>query len=290
MDAFAGAPADPPSLHRYLYVSGDPTNRADPIGLTDYVSLAVTIGVLATIGAIASVSVNGVSNWVQGGNFLDGAKGAAAFGAAALPLSVAFPAVGVVLAGLGIAGAGHTAWNVFTSPNSSTGQKGGAIFLMGLSLAGAYTASSYAAGNGLWVNAGFLRTGGLAGTPTGTMSRGLQIATDRSAEFSEVLATMPRPQQSHITIAVGVAVDSSGQMRTLIGTSEPRGYIRGPMRRLILPDDVVIRGAGHAEADIVTYCTAQGWRLIGVGATRGICPSCAAELAGAGANAATPFR
>jgi RHS repeat-associated protein len=289
MDPWRGISADPPTLHRYLYASASPSTRVDPSGLTDYVGQLMTVAVLATIGAVAAVVVNGVTNWVQGGRFLDGAGGAAAFGAAALPLSVAFPAVGLVLAGLGIAGSGTTAWRVFTSPDSSAAQRGGALFLVGLSLFGAYTSANYASTNGLWVNVGFLRTGGLGGTQTGLMSRGIQVAADRSAGFSEVLATLPRQQQNGVTMAVGVAIDGSGRVRTLIGTSEPRGYIRGPMRDLILPDDMVVRGTGHAEADIVAYSRAEGWRLIAIGATRDICTPCAAEIAGAGGTAATPL-
>ena len=32
MDTFEGNPFDPPSLHKYLYVAGDPVNRIDPSG------------------------------------------------------------------------------------------------------------------------------------------------------------------------------------------------------------------------------------------------------------------
>jgi filamentous hemagglutinin len=99
---------------------------------------------------------------------------------------------------------------------------------------------------------------------------------------------MPRQQQNGITTAVGIAEDADINLRTLIGTSEPRGYIRGPMRGLIQPGDIVVKGTGRAEADVVSYALAQGWNLIGVGATRDICPACAAEIAAAGADAATP--
>ena len=82
--------------------------------------------------------------------------------------------------------------------------------------------------------------------------------------------------------------DAAGNLRTLIGTSELRGYIRAPMRGLIQPGDTVVRGTGHAEADIVSYAIAQGLKLIGIGATRDICPACAADIAAAGADVATP--
>jgi filamentous hemagglutinin len=91
-------------------------------------------------------------------------------------------------------------------------------------------------------------------------------------------------------MAVGTAIDEAGRLRTLIATSELRGYIRGPLRALIQPDDVIVPGTGHAEADIVAFCRVNGWRLIGVGATRPICTGCAAEIAGAGAQAETPLK
>ena len=37
MDDFEGAIDDPPSLHKYLYASGNPVNRIDPTGNADYV-------------------------------------------------------------------------------------------------------------------------------------------------------------------------------------------------------------------------------------------------------------
>jgi filamentous hemagglutinin len=112
----------------------------------------------------------------------------------------------------------------------------------------------------------------------------------RVAEFKDVLDTLPRQQKNGITMGVGIAEDAGGVRQTLIATSEPRGYIRGPMRGLIRATDIVVKGAGDAEADIVAYANAQGWTLIAVGATRPICPACAAAIAAAGATAVTPLK
>jgi filamentous hemagglutinin len=49
-------------------------------------------------------------------------------------------------------------------------------------------------------------------------------------------------------------------------------------------------GVAHAEADIVNYAQQQGLRLLEVGATRPICPSCAASIEGAGARPVTPLK
>ncbi|MCP3939447.1 MAG: hypothetical protein GY708_29220, partial [Actinomycetia bacterium] len=285
MDPFREASGEPRSLHRYLYALNEPIGTTDPTGLfgEGFVGLAISLAIYGVVGAAVSVAVNGIANKITGRRFLDGWKGAAAFGAAALPLSIAFPIVGLVLAGLGIAGAGNLAWRVFTSPTSTTAQKGGAIFLVGLSLFGAYRASGIAAEGGLWINVAFLRSG--------LMSHGLATAARRAGEFKQVMKTLPGKQRGKVTMGVGVALDSFGRLRTLIGTSEPRGYIRGPLRHLIQSKDVVVRGGKtHAEADIVAYSKANGWTLIAVGATNKICPPCAAAIAEAGANAATPLK
>jgi RHS repeat-associated protein len=281
MDTFEGGDSDPLSLHKYLYAHDNPVNGSDPGGeMFSVGSMAISIAIYATLGAIAGIAVNGINNWALGRPFFTGAGGAAAFGAAALPLSVAFPVVGLALAGAGIYGASNTAWQVFNG-NSTAGQKGAALFLVGLSVFGAWGAGRNVSANGLWVNAGFPNAGGFfGGGKAGAMSRGLDT----------VLETQMPNQQGRITIAVGVAEDAGGTPRTLIGTSEPGGYIRPPMRSLIGPEDIVVRGTGHAEADIVAFCQANGWNLIGIGATRPVCPACAAEIAGTGAAVATPLK
>ncbi len=45
IDPFAGSFADPPSLHRYLYVSADPVNRVDPTGR--FTSISESLAVIA---------------------------------------------------------------------------------------------------------------------------------------------------------------------------------------------------------------------------------------------------
>jgi RHS repeat-associated protein len=289
MDEDEGNDNDPASLHKYLYAGDDPVNQIDPSGHDfDLTSFAISTSIYSVIGAISGVAINGVTNAIQGQPIFQGAGGAAAFGAAALPLSVAFPAVGLVLGGLGIAGSGIAAWNVFTSGSSSAAQKGGAVFLVALSLFGAYGAVSNAAGGSLWVNVKYPTAGSLFATKTGSLSTAIETIRGRVSDFNTAFTGMPTQQQNGITIAVGIAEDSSGSLRTLIGTSEPRGYIRAPMRGLIQSGDIVVKGSGHAEADIVSYSNAQGWKLVGVGATRGVCPSCAAEISAAGADVATP--
>jgi hypothetical protein len=253
--------------------------------------MAITVGVQAIIGAFAGILVNGINNLAVGKRFFQGAAGAALFGAVALPLAEAFPILGLVLAGAGIYGAGTTAWQVYSNPNSTGTQKVAAAFLVALSVFGAYRGVSNASENGLWVNARYLESGGIFGSnKANAMGTALNEINGRTAEFGNVLTTEMPNQTGRITMAVGVAEDEAGAQHFLIGTSEPNGYIRGPMRSLIRPGDTVVNGTGHAEADIVNYSNLQGWRLIGVGATRPICGPCAQEISNAGATAVTPLK
>ncbi|HEY6908475.1 MAG TPA: RHS repeat-associated core domain-containing protein [Myxococcales bacterium] len=280
----------PLGLNAYLYADASPVDRLDPTGQFSMAEVSISISIQATIGAIAGVTFNGINNYLVGKRFLDGAVGAAAFGAAALPISSAFPIVGAALAGLGVVGASNSAWQVFTG-NSTGGQKAAAIFLVGVSLYGAYASVGNIASNGLWVNVNYPGTGGLQ-AKTSNLSIALGKISERVGGMSEAMEQMPPQQQSGITYAVGIAEDAAGNLRTIIGTSEPRGYIRPPIKALLEPGDIIVKGAKgtHAEADVVSYANQMGWNLISVGATRPICPSCAAEIAGAGACAATPLK
>jgi hypothetical protein len=281
----------PQSLNKYLYTLANPVNGNDPSGQFDATLAGLLVGTsirLALTGLSAGIIINGINNYALGKPFFDGWKGAAAFGAAALPIAVAFPILGMVLAGLGIYTAGVTGYQVFTN-NSSDSQKGAAVFLIGLSLFGAYGSINSAAKNGLWVNANFTGAKGVvpAATASADMTAAIEYTRMRVGAFSAVLETMPKPQQNGITIAVGIADDANGNRFTLIGTSEPNGNIRGPMRPLIQGNDIVIRGGkgNHAESDIVRYCEENSLTLKCIGATRDICPQCATEIAEVGGTA-----
>jgi RHS repeat-associated protein len=281
---------DPLSLHRYTYCEGNPIDRMDPNG-TDgtLVELAINVGIQAGLGALSGVAVNGVYNHAVGNPFFQGAGGAALFGAAALPLSVAFPFVGVGLAGVGIYSSGATAYHVFTSPDATASQKGAAAFLVGLSLFGGYAAADNAAGGSLWVNAKYFSSRGIGNGTMPSFQRGLAESRDYVAALMD--AINGTPQKGFITMAVGIAEDSSGNRFTLIGTSEKNGYIRPVAKPIVAArGGIVVKGTGHAEADVVAYAKAQGWTLIAVGATRPICDPCAADIASAGATAATPLK
>ena len=89
-------------------------------------------------------------------------------------------------------------------------------------------------------------------------------------------------------MGVGIAEDASGTQQVLIGTSEPNGYLRPGVT--LNAGETLAPGGGHAEENIVNFAQQNGLTLQAVGATRPICPVCAAAIQGAGAVAATPLK
>jgi filamentous hemagglutinin len=89
-------------------------------------------------------------------------------------------------------------------------------------------------------------------------------------------------------MGAGVLEDASGNRITVVATSEPRGYLRPGVK--LRPGEVVVRGTGHAEEDIVAWAAEHGYRLVSIGAGRPVCPTCAGRIAGSGGSAATPLK
>jgi len=118
----------------------------------------------------------------------------------------------------------------------------------------------------------------------GGAARGL-TTVGRVNQLREAIAPA---QQGRITLGVGMAEDAAGVRRVLIGTSEPRGYLRPGTS--LAPGETLALGVGHAEANIVNYALKHGLRLMEVGATRPICPACASLIEGAGAHSVTSLK
>jgi hypothetical protein len=112
-----------------------------------------------------------------------------------------------------------------------------------------------------------------------------QVVQDR---VGTLRGSIPENSRGRITMAVGVAEDQAGARTVLIGTSEPRGYIRPGVT--INEGEVIVRGTGHAEADIVRFVNDNDLLLIDIGATRPVCIGCASVVAPTGAKVSTPFK
>jgi filamentous hemagglutinin len=89
-------------------------------------------------------------------------------------------------------------------------------------------------------------------------------------------------------MGAGVLEDASGNQIRVISTSEPNGYLRPGVTTN--PGEILIRGTGHAEADIVAYAQANGYRVVTVGAGRPICGPCATAITGSGGTPATSLK
>ena len=108
------------------------------------------------------------------------------------------------------------------------------------------------------------------------------------ARVAELKDAIPPAQQGRITMAVGLAEDANGAQQVLVGTSEPMGYLRPGVT--LNPGEILARGQGHAEENIVNLAQQNGLNLLEVGATRPIYPSCASLIESAGATPVTPLK
>jgi hypothetical protein len=101
------------------------------------------------------------------------------------------------------------------------------------------------------------------------VARAVGIARTRSADLQALLGDTP--QEYKVTLAVGVVENAS----IIVGTSEPRGYIREWVRPEIREDEEVAKGNAHAEVNVVSHC---GGLLLAVGAGRNICENCESSI------------
>jgi len=109
-----------------------------------------------------------------------------------------------------------------------------------------------------------------------------------ASRVTDLRAAMPANSRGYITMGVAVAEDANGARVVLISTSEPRGYLRPGVT--LKPGEVLVRGTGHAEADIVSFAQASGYRVISIGATRPVCASCQNAISTTPATTATAAR
>ncbi|RMQ18424.1 hypothetical protein ALQ08_200266 [Pseudomonas syringae pv. delphinii] len=105
---------------------------------------------------------------------------------------------------------------------------------------------------------------------------------------SEIQSQIPANSQGRITMGVAVVEDANGVRSVLVSTSEPRGYLRPGVS--LQEGEKVVVGTGHAEADIVSYASANGLKVVDIGATRPVCASCQNVIEPTGANVSTPLK
>lgn len=115
-----------------------------------------------------------------------------------------------------------------------------------------------------------------------------ELATAARSRADELQSALPVGSRGRVTMGVGVGVDSRGNVRTVVGTSEPNGYLRPGVS--LRPGEELAASFGHAEDDIIAYMRANGIEPISVAAGRPICPNCADLIDGAGAHPGSPLK
>jgi filamentous hemagglutinin len=88
-------------------------------------------------------------------------------------------------------------------------------------------------------------------------------------------------------MAVGVGRDEAGNVRTIVGTSEPGGYLRPGVS--LNAGEELATGSLHAEQNIIGY-GGPFTNPFYIAAGRPICPICAAAIEESGATPASPLR
>jgi filamentous hemagglutinin len=111
-------------------------------------------------------------------------------------------------------------------------------------------------------------------------------AVSTAARAAMLREAIPAAQKGRITMAVGLAEDANGTRQVLISTSER--HFRKSVDQM--RGEILLRGTGHAEADIVNFARQNGLKLLEIGATRPICPSCASLIKHVGAKIVTPLK
>jgi filamentous hemagglutinin len=93
--------------------------------------------------------------------------------------------------------------------------------------------------------------------------------------ISELREQIPEKARGWITLSIGLAECVRNQRYYVLGTSEPRGYLRPGVRPK--PGEIVVScdPCAHAEITVIAFILQQkGWTVILIGATRPICDDC----------------
>jgi hypothetical protein len=112
-----------------------------------------------------------------------------------------------------------------------------------------------------------------------------RYAGERAAELQQML---PEKARGRITMGTGVGLDDAGGMHVVVGTSEPRGYLRPGVT--LREGEELATGPGHAEPSILDYMVERQISPSHIGAGRPVCDPCADSIDAAGASAASPYK
>lgn len=112
-----------------------------------------------------------------------------------------------------------------------------------------------------------------------------ELVARRAVELQQQL---PEKSRGRVTMAVGIVETDNGDKTTVVGTSEPRGYLRPGVS--LEKGEVVAPGSGHAETDIIDWAEQREQSVTTIGAGRPICPNCAEAIRRVDAQPATRLK
>jgi RHS repeat-associated protein len=107
-------------------------------------------------------------------------------------------------------------------------------------------------------------------------------SSSAAARAMELQRQLPAGSSGRVTMGVGQGTDATGAVRTIVGTSEPGGYLRPGV--LLQDGEDLAQGLGHAEKQIIDYMKAMGIQPSGVAAGRPMCSACVQIVEDAGAE------
>ena len=107
----------------------------------------------------------------------------------------------------------------------------------------------------------------------------LQTVEERA---KDIHAALPEATQRRTTTAVGEVMNPDGTKVILVGTSEQR--LRPAQRQVLKPNEIEVKGLGHAEQTILNYAKEHDQQVITIGASRPICLNCEKAIREAGAT------
>jgi filamentous hemagglutinin len=126
-----------------------------------------------------------------------------------------------------------------------------------------------------------------AGFCVAAQDRAGDLSAAARARAEELQGQLPAGSQGRVTMAVGMGRDAEGNVQTIVGTSEPGGYLRPGVT--LNPGEVVATAAGHAEVSIINEFGPFTDPFY-IAAGRPICPICAAAIEESGATPASPLK
>lgn len=115
-----------------------------------------------------------------------------------------------------------------------------------------------------------------------------RLKTDAATRAGELQDSVPEKSRGRITMGTSMGRDEAGRVRTVVSTSEPRGYLRPGVT---LKDcEELATGNGHAEVSGIDYMREHGITPVAVGAGKPICTPCETTIDNAGAAPATKLK